>query len=294
MMTDSRIFDQNRIEKFRSRAFTRYGKKGDFLLNLLCEELQERLLTVDRKFSHAVDLFGHTGAGTEALVNTGKVAVVDSVESDRRYTSGNHAFLQRGRELMDLPTGSYDLAISLMSLSVTNDVPGVLNQIRKSLKPDGLFLGVMAGTGTLGELRESLIEAETELYGGVSPRVYPFTDIRDAGSLLQRAGFAMPVSDVENLTVRYDTIFQLIDDLRAMGMQNGLTGRSRRPVSRRFFERAAEIYAKRFSDPDGRIRASFSFIWLSGWAPDKSQQKPARPGTATISLADVLGDKSTH
>ena len=293
-MTDFLIFDQNRIEQFRSRAFMRYGNKGDFLLRRITEELQERLQTVDRKFSHAVDLFGHTGAGAEALVNSGKVSNVDSVESDGRYTNGKHVFLQRDREIIDLPTGAYDLAISLLSLSITNDVPGVLTQIRNSLKPDGLFLGVMAGAGTLGELRESMLEAENELYGGASPRIYPFVDIRDAGGLLQRAGFAMPVSDVENLTVRYDTVFHLIDDLRAMGMQNALIGRSHRPVSRRFFQRVAEIYADRFSDNDGRIRASFSFIWLSGWAPDKSQQKPTRPGTATISLVDVLGDKSAH
>lgn len=294
MMTDPRIFDQKRIEQFRNRAFIRYGNKGDFLLNHIVEELLDRLQTVDRKFARAVDLFGHTGAGAEALVKSGKVAVVDIVESDKRYMSGSHKFLQRGREFLDLPAHSYDLAISLLSLSMTNDVPGVLSQIRRILKPDGLFLGVMAGTGTLGELRESLLEAETELYGGVSPRVYPFADIRDAGGLLQRAGFAMPVSDVENLTVRYDTAFNLIDDLRAMGMQNALIGRSRRPVGRKFFQRVAEIYAERFSDRDGRIRASFSFIWLSGWAPDESQQKPARPGSATISLVDVLGDKSAH
>lgn len=293
-MTDFLIFDQNRIEQFRNRAFNRYGNKGDFLLRRITEELQERLQTVDRKFSHAVDLFGHTGAGAEALVNSGKVSSVDSVESDDRYTNGKHAFFRRDREIIDLPAGAYDLAISLLSLSITNDVPGVLTQIRNSLKPDGLFLGVMAGAGTLGELRESMLEAENELYGGASPRIYPFVDIRDAGALLQRAGFAMPVSDVENLTVRYDTVFHLIDDLRAMGMQNALIGRSHRPVSRRFFQRVAEIYADRFSDNDGRIRVSFSFIWLSGWAPDKSQQKPARPGTATISLVDVLGDKSAH
>lgn len=293
-MTNSQIFDHNRIEQFRQRAFTRYGQKGNFLLVRMAEELEERLQTVDRKFACAVDLFGYTGAGSEALMRSEKVASVDVVESDRRYMSGTHKFFKRGREFIDLPTEHYDLAISLLSLSITNDVPGVLTQIRKSLKPDGLFLGVMSGTGTLGELRESMLQAENELYGGASPRVYPFTDVRDAGGLLQRAGFAMPVSDVENLTVRYDTAFDLMDDLRAMGMQNALIGRSRRPVTKQFFQRVAEIYAERFSDPDRRIRASFSFIWLSGWAPDKSQQKPLQPGTAKISLIDVLGDKSTH
>lgn len=293
-MTNHQIFDQNRIEQFRRRAFTRYGQRGDFLLVRMTEDLEERLQTVDRKFARAVNLFGHTGAGTEVLMRSGKVASVDVVESDRRYMSGTHKFFRRGREFIDLPSEHYDLAISLLSLSITNDVPGVLTQIRKSLQPDGLFLGVMSGAGTLGELRESMLQAETELYGGASPRIYPFIDIRDAGVLLQRAGFAMPVSDVENLVVRYDTAFDLMSDLRAMGMQNALIGRSHRPVTKHFFQRVAEIYAGRFSDPDGRIRASFSFIWLSGWAPDKNQQKPLRPGTAKISLIDVLGDKSTH
>lgn len=293
-MKNPLIFDHNRIEQFRSRAFNRYGSSGDFLLVRMAEELGQRLQTIDRKFARAADLFGHTGAGAEVLLKSGKVVSVDVVESDKRYMSGRHDFYERGREFLNLPGQQYDLIISLLSLSITNDVPGVLAQIRKTLKPDGLFLGVMSGTGTLGELRESMLEAETELYGGASPRIYPFTDVRDAGALLQRAGFAMPVSDVENLTVRYDTAFNLMQDLRAMGMQNALISRSRRPVTKRFFQRVAEIYAERFSDCDGRIRASFSFIWLSGWAPDKNQQKPLKPGTAKVSLIDVLGDKSTH
>lgn len=288
------IFDHNRIERFRDRAFRRYGTKADFLLLRMVNDLEERLQTIDRKFVRAVDLYGHTGAGADALLRSGKVASVDLVESDRRYMRGQYDCYVRGREFINLPAQQYDLAISLFSLSITNDVPGVLAQIKKILQPDGLFLGVMSGTGTLGELRESMLEAETELYGGASPRIHPFTNVRDAGALLQRAGFAMPVSDVENLTVRYDTAFHLIGDLRAMGMQNALVSRSHRPVTKRFFERVAEIYAERFSDPDGRIRASFSFIWLSGWAPDKNQQKPLKPGSAKISLIDVLGDKSAY
>src|SRR4051794_8164799 len=146
----------------------------------------------------------------------------------------------------------------------------------------------MAGGGTLAELRESLIAAETELFGGASPRVAPFTDVRDAGALLQRAGFALPVADVETVTVRYDTMFGLLADLRAMGATNALAARSRRPGSRRLFARAAEIYAQRFSDPDGRVRATFAIVWMSGWAPDPSQQKPLRPGSAKVSLAKLL------
>ncbi|WP_437344189.1 methyltransferase domain-containing protein [Mesorhizobium marinum] len=186
---------------------------------------------------------------------------------------------------------SIDLAASLLSLQDENDIPGMLVQIRRALMPDGLFLGAMAGAGTLAELRESLLAAEAELSGGASPRVLPFADVRDAGALLQRAGFALPVTDVETTTVRYATMFDLMADLRAMGAANTLSGRSRRPQTRAFFARAAQIYAERFSDPDGRIRATFSIIWMSGWAPDASQRKPLRRGSAEVSLAKVLGDR---
>ena len=137
--------------------------------------------------------------------------------------------------------------MSLLSLQDANDIPGALIQIRRALRPDGLFLAAIAGGGTLAELRESLLAAETELNGGASPRVPPFTDVRDAGALLQRAGFALPVADVETVTVRYDTMFGLLGDLRAMGASNALAARSRRPGTRRLFARAAEIYAERFS-----------------------------------------------
>lgn len=293
-MSGSLIFDHKLIEQFRKRAFETSGTNADFLLSRMAEELGERLQAVDRQFTLSADIHGHTGAGAEALLKSGKVLAVDIIETDEKYVNKKHKFFNRNRELLNLQLQYYDLIISLLSLHITNDVPGILTQIRNSLKPDGLFLGVMAGAGTLGELRESLVQAETELYGGVSPRVYPFADIRDVGALLQRVGFAMPVADIENFTVRYDTAFDLMRDLRAMGMQNALIGRSRRPVTRSFFNRVSEIYAERFSDSDGRIRASFSFIWLSGWAPDKNQQKPLAPGSAKVSLVDVLGDKSRH
>ena len=171
-----------------------------------------------------------------------------------------------------------------------NDIPGMLIQTRRALRPDGLFLGAMAGQGTLAELKESLLAAETELSGGASPRVIPFADVREAGALLQRAGFALPVADVDQLTVRYDSMFDLMRDLRGVGATNALVARSRKPATRAFFGRAAEIYAERFSDPDGRVRATFSIIWMSGWAPHASQQKPLKPGSAKTSLASALND----
>jgi SAM-dependent methyltransferase len=193
-------------------------------------------------------------------------------------------------EFLPLKPGSIDLIVSLLSLHLTNDTPGALVQIRRALKPDGLLLGAMAGENTLAELRECLLVAESEIYGGASPRVAPFADVRDVGGLLQRAGFTLPVTDIETYTVRYDSAFALMRDLRAMGMQNVLIGRSRRPLTRSFFMRVAELYAQRFSDPDGRIRATFSFVWMSGWAAHESQQKPLKPGSAKASLADFLKD----
>ncbi|WP_142415807.1 methyltransferase domain-containing protein [Bartonella massiliensis] len=290
-MSHPLIFDHNRIEQFRKRAFQKAKKGYDFLLSLMAEDLYKRLSTVDRHFTLALDLHSHTDLATQALMKSEKVCSIERIETDTLYQSDDKKFHLRHREFLDFPQNYCDLIVSLLSLQLTNDTPGVLSQIKNILKPDGLFLAVMAGAGTLKELRECLLQAEIEIYGGASPRVYPFVDIRDAGALLQRVGFALPVADVEDITIRYKTMFDLMCDLKAMGMQNALINRSKRPVSKRFFLRAAEIYAQKFSDPDGRIRAHFSFIWLSGWAPHPSQQKPLQPGTAQISLTDVLQSK---
>jgi len=162
-------------------------------------------------------------------------------------------------------------------------------QIRRALRPDGLFIACLFGGETLTELRQSLAAAETELAGGIGPHVAPFADVRDLGALLQRAGFALPVTDVEKLTVRYSDPIALMRDLRAMGMTNPLVERGRAPLRRATLLRAGEIYAERFADADGRLRASFDLVWLTGWAPHASQQQPLRPGSAKTRLADALG-----
>lgn len=275
----------------KRRALARAVDGADFLMARAAEDLADRLSTVERHFSHAATLFCQTDTATDMLAKSGKVEQVTRVEADV-------AFLHDGRgtvadfETVPFAPESLDLAVSLLSLQAMNDIPGFLAQVRRALKPDGLFLAAFAGAGTLGEMRESLIAAETELYGGASPRVAPFADVRDAGALLQRAGLALPVADIETTTVRYDTLFDLMADIRTMGEQNALLDRARRPATRSLFQRAAEIYAERFSDPDGRIRATFSTVWMSGWAPHASQQKPLRPGSAKVSLAKVLGDRS--
>jgi hypothetical protein len=170
-----------------------------------------------------------------------------------------------------------------------NDLPGALVQIRRALKPDGLLLAALIGGETLHELRESFAMAESEISGGASPRVSPFAEVRSLGSLLQRAGYALPVVDSDRHIVRYQNIFKLFHDLRRMGATNALVERSRKPLTKKIAARAAEIYAERFSDPDGRLRATFDVLWILGWAPHESQQKPLKPGSAKMRLADALG-----
>ncbi|MER8959716.1 methyltransferase domain-containing protein [Mesorhizobium sp. M0701] len=271
----------------KRRALTRPIAGADFLMRRAAEDLADRLGAVERRFGKAASLFCQTPAAAEVLAESGKVTENVRVEADAAFLGGQPGLLAP-LETVPFEPESLDLAVSLLSLQAMNDIPGMLVQVRRALKPDGLFLGAFAGTGTLSELRESLLAAETELYGGASPRVIPFTDVRDAGALLQRAGLALPVADVETITVRYDSLFGLIADLRAMGETSALVDRSRRPGTRALFARAAEIYAERFSDADGRVRASFSVVWMSGWAPDASQQKPLKPGSAKISLKTIL------
>ncbi|OCJ11169.1 SAM-dependent methyltransferase [Rhizobium sp. AC44/96] len=282
------IFDTARIAANRHRALRNNDTKAAFLLDIAAEELGERLAVVERTFEQAVELHGATGAAARAAKATGKIAHLTRVESEKGYVTADDTFIEAPLEDIPLEPQSANLILAPLSLHLTNDTPGVFIQIRRALKPDGLFLAAIPGSGTLQELREVLLAAEVEMTGGASPRVIPFADVRDVGGLMQRAGFALPVIDAETYTVRYDSIFPLMRDLRAMGMTNPLAERSRKPLTRAFFLRAAEIYAERYSDPDGRIRATFSMIYVSGWAPHESQQKPLRPGSAKVRLADAL------
>jgi SAM-dependent methyltransferase len=260
---------------------------ADFLMARAAEDLSDRLSTVERRFPRAAALFCLTPAARDALITSGKVDAVDRVEADAALLGGGEGIVA-APETVPFEPGVLDLAVSLLSLHEVNDIPGVLIQICRALKPDGLFLGAMPGAGTLAELRDSLLAAEAELTGGAAPRVLPFADVRDVGALLQRAGFALPVTDVETVTVRYSGLLPLLRDLRAMGATSALAERSRRPLRRAVLARGAQIYAERHADPDGRIRATFSTIWMSGWAPAESQQKPLKPGSAKASLAEAL------
>ncbi|MGB3418219.1 MAG: methyltransferase domain-containing protein [Mesorhizobium sp.] len=281
------IFDTPLLLARKRRALKRPVAGADFLMQRAAGDLAERLDAVERKFAKAAALFCQTPAAAQVMQASGKISEAVRIEADSLFL-GDGPGIVAAPETVPFEEKSLDLAVSLLSLQAMNDIPGLLAQVRRALRPDGLFLGVFAGAGTLAELRESLLAAETELYGGASPRVIPFPDVRDAGALLQRAGFALPVADIETVVVRYDTLFSLMADLRAMGETNSMLDRPRRPGRRDLFARAAQIYAERFSDPDGRIRASFSLVWMSGWAPDPSQQKPLKPGSAKVSLAKIL------
>lgn len=284
------LFDSELALARKRRALGRAAPGVDFLAARAAVDLGERLATVGRRFAEAAALFSWTGDAARALRESGKADRVVRVEADAAFLAGGEGVVA-SLETLPLPPASLDLAVSLLSLHEVNDLPGMLIQIRRALRPDGLFLAALPGSGSLGELRESLLAAESETGRGASPRVMPFTDVRDAGGLLQRAGFALPVADAETLTVRYDSMFALMADLRAMGAASVLVERSRRFASRRLFLRAAEIYAERFADADGRIRATFNILWLSGWAPHPSQQKPLAPGSAKMRLADALAAK---
>jgi SAM-dependent methyltransferase len=261
---------------------------ADFLLGRAVEDLDERLASVLRAFPLALDLGTPTDAATAALEASGRAESI--VRLAGMGELGRPGRLVVGdEEILPFAPESFDLAISLLALHGVNDLPGALIQLRRALKPDGLFLGCLLGGGTLIELRQSFAQAEAELEGGISPRVAPFADVRDLGALLQRAGFALPVADVEPVAVRYADAFGLMRDLRAMGLSNALLERRRAPLRRATLMRMAQIYAQRFADADGRVRATFEVVWLSGWAPHESQQKPLRPGSAKTRLADALG-----
>jgi SAM-dependent methyltransferase len=277
------VFDRTLLRARQRRA--RALGPETFLIERVAADVGERLGAVLRDFPVAADIGTPTDAVRDVLSGDTRIGKLISA---RALPDGELA-VAADEEALPFSDGSLDLAVSALALQFVNDLPGALIQIRRALKPDGLFLAALLGGDTLTELRQSFAEAESEVEGGVSPHVAPFADVRDLGALLQRAGFALPVTDVERLTVRYSSPFILMSELRRMGATNVLAERRRKPLRRATLNRMAEIYAQRFADWDGKVRATFDLIWLSGWAPHESQQKPLRPGSAQIRLADALG-----
>jgi len=280
------IFDRALLLRRRRRAAA-LGP-ATFLLDRVADDLGERLTSVLRRFALAVDLGTPGEAVRNALMRLESVGTIVAADVMPDAARGE-IFVAADEEAQPFGDATLDLVVSALALQFVNDLPGVLVQIRRALKPDGLFFAALLGGETLTELRQSFAEAESDIEGGVSPRVAPFADLRDLGALLQRAGFALPVTDVDRVTVRYASVFGLMHDLRRMGATNALIARRRTPLRRATLQRMAEIYAQRFADDDGKVRATFEIVWLSGWAPHPDQQQPLRPGSAKARLADALG-----
>lgn len=288
------IFDRALMRQRRARIAPGFDDH-DFLFREIAERMAERAGDVRQDFPRALDAGCRTGLFTQAAQSIIPGKVGQFIQSEF-----SPALAQIARARNETPTviaddealpfaeASFDLVASCGVLHGLNDVPGALLQLRQTLKPDGLFLGALLGGETLYELRQVLLAAEAETEGGASPRVAPFAELADAAGLLQRAGFALPVADMDPIHVTYDNAFKLMQDLRGMGEANTRLDRRRAPTRRATIIRAAEIYTERFAGPDGRIPATFQVFFLTGWAPADSQPKPLRPGSAQTRLADAL------
>lgn len=286
-MVQNTIIDAATLHRNKLRA-TRMDVEGaNFLLRHVANDIALRLSTISREFLLALDF---NSADTTIAEMLERSATIETVASSRppAFATKLPFDLVAADDMLPIKNDSIDLIVSTLTLQMLNDIPGTLVQIRRALKPDGLFLGALLGGQTLHELRQSFLQAEAEITSSAQAHILPFMDVRDAGGLLQRAGFALPVTDSDTLTVRYDSAINLMLDLRAMGATNCLTNRSRKFLRRDVLARMIEIYARDFSDDDGRVRATFEVISLSGWAPHESQQKPLKPGSAKVRLADAL------
>jgi SAM-dependent methyltransferase len=295
MAEPPRLFDRMLLRRRLERAAPGFEP---FLKARAAGDLVQRLAAINRRFTLAADLgarsgvFGQALAESEAADKVGRLIEADLSGAMLARTGRLRLVADEAR--LPFAEESLDLVVSSLALHAVDDMVGALVQIRRVLKPDGLFLGALLGGSTLTELRQCLSAAEAEISGGAGPRVFPFLDSYDGAALLQRAGFALPVVDVDTVTVRYPHMLKLMADLRAMGETNVLLERPRRPLSRRLLARAGELYAERFAEPDGRLVATFEIITLTGWAPHPDQQQPLRPGSAKTRLADALGAREVN
>jgi len=289
MGSDMQVFDRRAVRAHRDRAAP--GMPGhDFLFREAADRLADRLLDFKRAFPRALDLGCRGGILAEVLRGRGGIEVLVQADLSLAMARGARGLcLVADEEALPFAPESFDLVLSVLDLHWVNDLPGTLLQIRRCLKPDGLFLASMLGGDTLSELRDVLLAAEAEVEGGASPRISPFAELRDAGALLQRAGFALPVADSERIAVTYADALALMRDLRGMGESNAIYERRRSFSRRATLARAAALYAERHAPVPGRIEASFEVLTLTGWRPHESQQQPLRPGSARNRLATKLG-----
>lgn len=289
-MQTPKLFDNQQITHNRERAASGFAKV-DFLKQIAVERLEDRLDLMRRSFDRLLDVGSHGGYVAKALAGHEKVGKVISADPSQQFVAQGEAYgpsLMMDVEQLPRQAAGFDAVVSLLYLHQINDLPGLMRQMAGLLSPDGLFFAVLFGGRTLQELRSCLTAAEEEILGGISPHVAPMADIRDVGGLLGRAGLALPVADSELLTVTYSSVFTLMGELRAMGEGNALIGRRSSFSRRDVFARTAALYQERYGTADGKIPASFELIHLTAWSPDKSQQQPLRPGSAKISLKDVL------
>lgn len=300
-MSDTPLLFDRRLLRQRRARFVDEIANREVLIAHVAREIAERVDIMLRPFPRALDLGayrGLLGRNIAALKSVGEVFYAESVyEYAARCPRPT---IVCDEDLLPFANGVFNLVVSGLALHRVNDLPGSLIQIRRALAPDGLFMAAALGSNALSELRECLLEAEEEIERGASPRVSPFGDVRAYGALLQRAGFALPVTDAEDVTVIYPSPRELMREIRALGGGNVLTARSKKPLSRRTLARAEELYRTRYGTPDGKVAATFQFVFMSGWAPDPSQQKPLAPGSARARLADALnteersaGDKAS-
>ncbi|MFN4023265.1 MAG: methyltransferase domain-containing protein [Hyphomonas sp.] len=285
------IFDRARLAARRQKIASGFADY-DFLRRRVSSDLESRLDDTPRIFNAALELAAADGGLSAALLAGGKVRSALAADTAPAFleaarTRGLETRLA-DEESLPFDTAQFDLVLAPLTLHWVNDLPGTLVQIRRILKPDGLFLGALFGAGTLAELREVLTEAETELTGGLSPRLSPLPGLRDMAGLLQRAGFALPVADRDSVIVRYAAPENLLNDLKGMGERAAFVRGAGRPLPRRVLARALQLYRERFSDPDGRVRASFEIVHLSGWAPAPGQPQPLKPGSGKVSLASAV------
>jgi SAM-dependent methyltransferase len=289
------LFDRARVARNRDRAAPCYDDHA-FLKERVSRDIADRVQDTPRSFERALDLGCHDGRLARILGETGRVGAVEASDLSPAMVeiaraAGTPAGV-RDEETPDLADGNFDLIVSALSLHWVNDLPGTLVRLRQGLKPDGLFLGALFGAGTLVELRECLMEAETDLTGGVSPRLSPLPGLKDMAGLMQRAGFALPVADRDTVVVRYRDPARLLADLKGMGEQSALAPGMIRPLPRAVLDQALSLYRERHADQDGRVRASFEIVHVSGWAPAPGQPKPLKPGSARASLADAVRRQS--
>jgi len=288
-------FDRAAVRRHRDRAATGFDGRFDFLFNEVGERLLDRLDDMRRTFPVALEIGCRTGGLADRLAGRGDIETLIQTELSPDMAAiaaarrPGRLVLCGDAEFLPFRPGSLDLVISCLDLHWVNDLPGALLQLRQALKPDGLLIATLFGLDTLHDLRTALADAEIETEGGLSPRMSPFTDVRDAGGLLQRAGFALPVVDAETITVSYPTPLHLMQDLRGMAETNAVVERRRTLTRRTTLMRAAALYADRHAGPDGRVPARFQVLTLTAWAPSATQQRPLRPGSAANRLADALG-----